>query len=288
MEDAQSHQFHAGWSHVFPHETVLAADYTHMENQKGLRPIDINPLINGARPMAADLQRVYNDPNLLGPVFVIASVNKAKYDELAIHFEKRLTRGMAFQTNYTLAYARGFGGVVDGTTSPQALYPQVATATGGDIFAPYEWGPSSYDERHRVTIAGVFMLPFDIDLSPSFTVASARPYTQYRANNPSGDGSLFVLLDDGTPAGPNNARGIPLVNLNARLTKNFVMGSSRKIGVFAELYNLLNRANFGNQYGGNAFSPATYNQPVNYLGGTGAVSTIANSFQVQFGARFSF
>jgi hypothetical protein len=31
-----------------------------------------------------------------------------------------------------------------------------------------------------------------------------------------------------------------------------------------------------------------YNQPSGYLGGVGAVSTIPNSFQVQFGGRFSF
>ena len=35
-------------------------------------------------------------------------------------------------------------------------------------------------------------------------------------------------------------------------------------------------------------SPATYNKPSGYLGGIGATSTIPISFQVQFGARFSF
>jgi hypothetical protein len=60
------------------------------------------------------------------------------------------------------------------------------------------------------------------------------------------------------------------------------------VSLFAEFYNLFNRANFGNQLGGNAFSPATYNQPINYLGGAGSVSTIPISFQVQFGARYSF
>jgi len=32
----------------------------------------------------------------------------------------------------------------------------------------------------------------------------------------------------------------------------------------------------------------TFNQPLGYLGGIGAVSTIPNSFQMQFGARYSF
>jgi hypothetical protein len=51
---------------------------------------------------------------------------------------------------------------------------------------------------------------------------------------------------------------------------------------------IINRANFGNNFGGNAFSPATYNQPTGYLGGIASTSTIPISFQVQFGTRFSF
>ncbi len=51
---------------------------------------------------------------------------------------------------------------------------------------------------------------------------------------------------------------------------------------------MLNRANFGNSYGGNAFSPATYNQPNGYLGGIGSTTTLPISFQMQFGGRFSF
>jgi hypothetical protein len=288
MQDAQSQQIHGGWSRVLPNETVLAIDYTHMIGQKGLRPLDVNPLIGGVRPLSALTQAVYGDPNLLGPVFVQSSVNRSLYDELAVHFEHRFSKGMAFQTNYSLAYARGMGGVVDGTTSPQALYPQTGSVTGGDINAAYEWGPSAYDERHRVTVAGVFDLPFGLSVAPSFTAATARPYTQFRAPNPTGDGSLFILLADGTPAGPDNARGLPLLNFNARVTENIGFSSNKKIQLFAELYNLLDRANFGNVYGGNAFSTATYNLPIGYVGGAGAVSTIPNSFQVQFGGRFSF
>ena len=58
--------------------------------------------------------------------------------------------------------------------------------------------------------------------------------------------------------------------------------------MFAELYNLFNRANFGDSFNGDAFSPATYNKPSGYLGGIASTSTIPISFQVQFGARFSF
>jgi hypothetical protein len=89
------------------------------------------------------------------------------------------------------------------------------------------------------------------------------------------------------PCGLNNARGNTLVNFNARVTKNVNLAAERRISVFAEFFNILNRANFGRNYG-NIQGTATYQKPIGYLGGIGAVSTIPISFQVQFGARFSF
>jgi hypothetical protein len=131
MQNARSHQFHVGWSHVFPHETVLAVDYTGMIGQRGLRPLDINPLINGVRPLSAATQSYYGDPNLLGPVFVQTSVNRSRYDELAVHFEHRFSKGMAFQSNYTLGYARGMGGVVDGTNGWRSAVGLIHVRRGG-------------------------------------------------------------------------------------------------------------------------------------------------------------
>jgi len=227
------------------------------------------------------------DPNLLGPVFVMAAVNRSRYDALDLHFERRFSQTAGFQVNYSLAWSRGTQGLADGNY-PFGVFPQNPSTTGGDYNAPWLYGPTPYDERHRITLAGVLTLPFAIDVSPSFTAASARPYQQYRAPNPSGDGLLQILGPDGNPIGMNNARGLPLVNFNARVTKQIPIPGGRRISLFAEFYNILNRANFGNQYFGNAFSPATYNKPSGYLGGIGATSTIPISFQVQFGARCSF
>jgi hypothetical protein len=296
LKDAVTHKFHVGLSHLLAASTVLAVDYSHVLGLNGWRTININPLLDHdnnpatprIRPMAADTLRVFGDSNYFGPVQLTASVTKSLYDEVAVHFERRFSQVASIQTNYTLAWARAFGGSSDGTTEGTFQPPQVANAAGGDLTAPWEWGPTPYDERHRITVAGVFNLPFGFDVAPSFTAATARPYTQYRANNPSGDGFLQLLDANGNPVGINNARGVALINANSRVTKTFDMPGHRRLSAFAEFYNVLNRANFGNNFSGNAFSPATYNQPTGYLGGIGSTSTIPISFQVQFGARFSF
>jgi hypothetical protein len=297
LQNPLAQQAKVGFSHLFPHQTVLAVDYTYILGTRGWRSLDINPLLNGVRPLASATLATYGDSHYFGPVNIIESVDRSHYSEVIVHAERRFSQTASLQANYTLAWASGMGGTADPLTG--AIAPQIASATGGNISAPWEWGPVPYDERHRVTVAGVFNLPFGIDVSPSFTAASARPYTQYRAPNPSGDGSLMILCSSGkmndvgfgagsVPCGPGNARGQALVNANARVTKNFKFSEYRSLSIFGELYNIFNRANFGSNFNGNAFSPATYNKPTGYLGGIGATSTIPNSFQVQFGARVSF
>jgi Carboxypeptidase regulatory-like domain/TonB-dependent Receptor Plug Domain/TonB dependent receptor len=307
LQDFQTDQFAVGYQHVLAQNTVLALDYSRYNGTKGWRTLNINPLLdhdgNAAttriRPLAADLLRVYGDLTLIGPVNVIASVNDGTYDEMVVHFERRFGQATAIRADYVLAYARGMGGVTDGAARQGSAAPQIPSVTGGDIYAPWEYGPTAFDERHRVTLSGVLPIPWGFEVSPTLVAASARPYTQSRVPNPSGDGNLRVLCpsdnnaDVGFGAGQvpcdvNNARGEPLFNINARITRNFTLRNTQRIGVFLELYNLTNRPPFGNQLGGNQQAPTTYNQPVGYLGGAGAVSTLPNSFQAQFGARVSF
>ena len=60
-----------------------------------------------------------------------------------------------------------------------------------------------------------------------------------------------------------------------------VLGGEKKIRVFAEAFNLFDRANFGSQFQGNGRS-ATFGQP------TGFVPGIGYPRQHQLGARFLF
>ena len=295
FEDAVSQNTSFGLSHLFRPNTVLSVDYLHVLVLNGWWGQQINPLLDDdnnpatrrVRPLSALTQAKYGDPNLFGPSSVLTSKGRGLYDGVDVHFEHRFSR-TAFQVNYTLAWARGKGGSTDFTTQGGAETPQSCDILGCDIDAPGEWGPTAYDERHRVTMAGVIPLPFGFDVAPSFTVATARPYTQFRAPNPNGNGSLRILNEDGTSVGVRNARGKALINTNARVTKHLQLPADRQISLFAEFYNMLNRANFGNSFGGNAFAPGSYNKPNGYLGGIGSTSTLPISFQMQFGARFSF
>jgi hypothetical protein len=292
-QDAQSQQYHVGWSHPFGGNSVLSVDHTDIFGYNLWRQLDINPEINGVRPLAAALQRTFGSASLLGPVYVDSAVGHSAYDETVVHYGRRFANRNSFQVNYVLSWADGMAGDGDGTLRgvPYYLYPVTPSPTGGDIFARWEWGPTLYDERHRITAFGVFNLPYKIEVAPTLTFATGRPYTLFQGANPSGEpGALLQITNSaGVPEGLGNARGNDLFMLSARVSRNFLFGRDEryKIGAFAELYNLTDRANFGTSYG-NVQGTATYQLPTGYIGGFGAVSTTPNSFQVQFGVRCTF
>ena len=203
-----------------------------------------------------------------------------------MHFEHRLQGGSAFQVNYTFAYARGMGGSTDFTTQGAFAGPENQDGTEAPLFDDSEWGPTAYDERHRVTFAGSFPLPYGLSVAPILTAASARPYTAYGGFNQFGI-LQYIKDDSGNPAGPYNTRGDALFNLNARVTRTFELPQGQSADVFVEFYNLTNRSNFGNSFNGNAFTPA-FGTPTGYLGGIASTSSLPVSFQMQFGGRYEF
>ena len=287
IKTGTTQQYHGGWAHAFGSNDILTVDFTYDLTHHGWRWKDINPLINGVRPLAAATQALYGDPKLLGPVILESDTVKANYNETAVHYEHRLSAKASFQVNYILSFSNAYGGNGDGSVGSGG-YPQIPSPTGGLLFARWEYGPTSVDERHRFTATGIFNIPFKIEVAPSLTFGTARPYTLVSGPNPSGDGNAQLKGADGNPMGINTQRGSALFDINARVTRTFpIKGERLKLAAFAELYNITDRANFGNVYGGTFGSP-TYQKPIGYLGGSGATSNIPVSFQVQFGGRFSF
>lgn len=276
-----THQIHAGYTHQIGRAMALSADFTHIEGRDEFRGRQINPLASGVRLLAPDFGSVLGDPNILGPITVQESINRSRFDEVVVALERRGSR-LTLQGNYTLAWARGYGGSIGaigggGTATPQpVVYDQP--------FGPGEWGPAGTDERHRIVLSGIFMLPWGIQASPVFQAASARPYNLTAGIDLNGDGTnndRYVDPATGEMVAVNSARGDASYNLDIRITKLLALGGASRLNLFAEVFNIANRANFGNQFVGNSRS-IQFMQPNGYLAG------LPTSRQLQLGARFTF
>ena len=96
-----------------------------------------------------------------------------------------------------------------------AAHGRLASGTGTpqdalDPLGPGEWGPTGQDERHRLVATGIFDLPYGIQLSPVFQVASARPYTLTAGSDLNADGNnndRWIDPATGQQVSINSARG---------------------------------------------------------------------------------
>ena len=284
MVDPRTHQIHLGYAHELAANTTLSVDYSYHKSLKEKRSTNINPILNGRRRLAPEFQRVFGEPEFLSDVFIMAPVNEAEYNALTFLVQRRTPR-TTLQAHYTLASSYSYGGIVGNFTGGGngagggSSRPMVWDQPKG----PGEWGPNQTDERHRFVFLGVFEMPYGVQLSPVVQAASARPYNLIAGTDLNRDGLNNDRYIDasGKQVSVGAGRGDPTFVVDLRATKFVPFGGERRLGLFVELFNVLNTANFGNLYNGNARA-ATFQRP------TGFIQSIGYPRQVQLGARFLF
>jgi hypothetical protein len=315
IQNPYNTQEHVGFTHAFTPNLTISSDFTHILGLHETRRRELNPVEGpwdptdqdghlpfGKRRYSTALNAAFPGfPNLLGPVGQWGTSNTlSKFNELATQLTYRRGNRMTLQASYTLMYANAFGGVIagnlGGTSAPTAAGNQ------DQPLAPLEWAPAATDERHRVVISAVVQLPWGFQVSPILQAASARPFTLIQGADLNGDGiNTDLYVDPSLGGNPfdtcgcqtrfpllvgkqvtvNSQRGTPIFDLDTRVTKTIKFSERMNLGLFAEFYNITNRANFGNYYQGRA-TASNFKQPFSYMLG------YPTSRQVQLGARFSF
>jgi hypothetical protein len=131
----------------------------------------------------------------LNSIRVEKSIGRSNYKGWNVSYRQRMWKNFSLNTNYTLAWANSYSG---GGTSFRN-YPRLSL----DPFASYEYGPSSNDERHHLTISGTVNLPWGFQFSPILIAGSARPYNPSSSEN---------VLNTGGGTSTDNAVVVPISN----------------------------------------------------------------------------
>jgi hypothetical protein len=246
----------------------------------------------------------------LSAIYDYSTTNRSLYDGINFQLRKRMSHRMQFQASYVLSWSRSWGGRPTSSYSGSGI-----NITPEEQFQPNQFGYTTFDERHRFTLSGVFQLPWGIELAPLIQIASARPYDYLAGADVNGDGrsaidracvgsSTTAPQNDPTLAGyigapgcqelkPNTLRGDPFFQADLRTAKVFQFGEHMDLRLIWEFYNLTNRNNFCNNFDG---SGADYNSdptqnnfrvPQGYCGGQGGPA-FTGPFRQQFGLRFEF
>ena len=80
-------------------------------------------------------------------------------------------------------------------------------------------------------------------------------------------------------------RGRPFSQVDMRISKNWKFGEKAKLETMFQMFNLLNHANFGNNFNGTAGS-SSFGTPNGFINPSS--SNVAHAFIGEFGVRFTF
>ncbi len=180
-----------GVERQLPKNTSVAVNYTFSRGVHMLRTLSL--------PVTPDA----STGALVNNVYLNDSTGFLRQNQLVTNLNTRFSRRVSLFGFYMLNFARG--DVDGGGTFP---------AVRNDF--RQEWGPTSFDTRHRVFLGGSVTAPWAVTLNPFITASSGAPYNITTGIDNNGD---TVFNDRPSYATDPNARGVVrtpygLLNIN--------------------------------------------------------------------------
>jgi hypothetical protein len=167
-----------------------------------------------------------------------SSQGSALYQGGILEVKKRFSHHFTFMGNYTFSKA------IDTTTDFNSDYgPNDQT----DLAA--ERGLSSFDQRHKVVVAGVIQSPWQgrilsgFELAPIFRYNSSHPFNLLAGTNLNND--RHSTTDRPPGVGRDTGVGPNYVSFDTRLSWQVKVAEKSTLQFIVEGFNLFNRTNFG-------------------------------------------
>jgi hypothetical protein len=268
LENPYSHQAAVGVDRAIAGDFAVSANFLYVRGFDQVGTIDYNPVVPalGTSRRPNDLPCAANPaapcvgggiPGSSASVLQYTSFGETWYKGLTVSLNKRFNGRYQFLAAYTLSKAE------DNSTDYQSNFIPQNNGRGRDPNDPFglpigfdpasERGPATHDQRHRLVLSGVWVMPADVGVSMILTAASGRPYTPLAGSDLNGDGNGGAFptdrarvnpLDESTSVGRNSETTAETVNVDLRLSRKFT--TSRGVGLEAmlDVFNVFNRTNF--------------------------------------------
>ncbi|MGH9727705.1 MAG: TonB-dependent receptor [Candidatus Acidiferrales bacterium] len=303
-----SEQWNIGYTYKINSISNFEVDYVHELGLHEANTFNINP-INPATGARVLTQAFINaGVPVLGATDDAASQGRSRYDGLNFVYTRRMSQHFTMNASYVLSKAVGW----DGSAASFGNRPV-------DPFNPWnpkvDFGPVPNDERHHIALSGVVNLPWGFDVAPIMQFGSARPYQASAGQDVLGIGSrngtqqaivpisnpndfatystasvstqqACLAADTCKMVGFDTLRGQDYFQLDTRVTKAFNFAEKGSLRLIFQAFDITNRANFGNNFHGNAHSFSTFEQPNGFIAASGTI--IPKSFRAEFGAEYTF
>jgi len=278
-------QLSAGFERQLSRNMSVNVDYVHAFGRDQFMTLNQNPGLRASTLRTATIQRV--DPNFVASVNTFVNDGRTEYDALLVGIEKRYSNNYQARVSYT--YSKGRGNT-SGNGAPVSNFQLLS-----DMRLDMNQGPTDFDRPHNFVFSGAAVVPKTGGLifstvvrylsGTAFTVQDTTLdndrngilFEPLPAGTYSGTGTNAVSVD--SEGGRNGARGPSFFQADVRLGYRIKLGP-RKVELFGEMFNVTNRANFGNP-NGDRFSTTDFLRLTTLRAG-GIPRT------AQFGARFEF
>lgn len=246
MQNPMVQQFNLGVQWEFAHNWIVRAD--------GLHTLGTHFIIG--RPIGTVFNPVVGGPDVVKNLE--SSVN-THYDALLLTVDRRMSR-FDFHAAYTLSKSLNYANddqipFANGPIDPNNLHR--------------EYGPTPNDQRHRLVLAATASLPYGVQVSPIWTIASGVPMDillpdassriPQLGRNAGGRqfqnaADLNAYISTLNAAGGVNGDPLPLVSNNARfndsfnsfdmrIAKTFKFTERTSLQAIGEVFNLFNVTN---------------------------------------------
>lgn len=230
--------------------------------------------LNQPAPGAGDVQARRPYPGY-GSIFFIESAGRSAFHSLQVQFSRPMTGGISVSAVYTLSKSMDDGSGFLGTKG-DPNFPQDTRNMAA------QWGPSSFDIRHRFSAAFSTRLPAgnvltrDMEVRGIVTLQSGQPFTPLLRFDNSNTGNTGqqsgsdhpdlvgdpALSDPGAGrwfntgafavpaahtfgnAGRNILRGPGYASVDVSLVRRLRLGGGRSLTLEAQAFNLFNRTNY--------------------------------------------
>ena len=196
-------------------------------------------------------------PNVGTLAFTVwAPENRSSYKGVSFAFKKRWDGHTQLLASYTLSKARS---TARGGTD-EFIGSGILNAF--DPFSDAQFGPSSTDARHRVTVSGVWSPGAGFTIAPIFRYRSKLPYNITAGVDLNRDNNNFDLPPG--VATTNAGRGATYKQLDVRMSKRFRFGARGGFELIGEVFNLTNSKNPAGFIGN--MRSAIFGQPTEFAG----------------------
>ena len=287
-----------------PGGVALMAGYFGSKGSHLILRRNINQPIDGVRPFpAVSLASAILPGTALGNITQVESTGNSTYDGLWVSASRAVARGLQVNASYAWSKSIDYNSL-----SSQGIVVQNSYDLRGDR------GPSSFDTRQRVVLRGIYDLPFHgnrfaegWEVAAILQAQSGNPVNIVTTNStftgvantlrPDVTGPIAILgtadrwfnttvfmpVTSFGDLGRNVVTGPAFNNTDFSILKTTATAEGLRIVFRAEVFDLLNHANFG-QPGNVAGTPA-FGRIVNTRFPTGESGS---SRQVQFGVKLVF